>query len=38
MKVDQEKCCEVGASDFISKPVDIDKLITIIEKWLFKDL
>ena len=29
---DREKCLAAGAKEYISKPVDIDKLIAIIEK------
>lgn len=34
MKGDQEKCLEAGASDFIAKPLDVDQLIAMLEKWL----
>jgi CheY-like chemotaxis protein len=30
MKGDREKCLEVGASEYVSKPVDIEQLITIL--------
>lgn len=29
---DKEKCLEAGADDYISKPVDVDKLLTILSK------
>ncbi|TJZ51438.1 response regulator [Sphingobacterium olei] len=32
MHGDREKCIEAGAWDYISKPIDIDKLIAVIEK------
>lgn len=36
MKRDKEKCIEVGASDYISKPVHIDQLLSLIQVWLYK--
>lgn len=32
---DREKCIAVGASDYISKPVDIDQLISLLRVWLY---
>jgi CheY-like chemotaxis protein len=32
MPGDKEKCLEAGADDYISKPVDVDKLLTILSK------
>ena len=34
MKEDREKCIEAGANDYISKPVDIDKLLSLMRVWL----
>jgi len=34
MKNDREKCIEAGANDYISKPVDVDKLLSMIRVWL----
>ena len=34
MKHDREKCIEAGANDYISKPVDIDKLLSMMRVWL----
>jgi CheY-like chemotaxis protein/CHASE3 domain sensor protein len=34
MKNDRQKCIEAGASDYISKPVDVDKLLSMIRVWL----
>jgi DNA-binding response OmpR family regulator len=30
MKGDREKCIEAGATDYVSKPVDIDQLIAVL--------
>ena len=35
MMGDREKCIAVGASDFISKPVDIDQLVSLLRVWLY---
>lgn len=34
MKNDREKCIEAGANDYISKPVDMDKLLSMLRVWL----
>ncbi len=34
MKGDRQKCLDAGASDYISKPVDIDILLALIRVWL----
>jgi CheY-like chemotaxis protein/signal transduction histidine kinase len=34
MKNDREKCIEAGANDYISKPVDVDKLLSLLRVWL----
>ncbi|WP_242927382.1 response regulator [Pontibacter vulgaris] len=36
MKEDKEKCIEAGASDYIPKPVDTDKLLTLMRVWLYE--
>jgi len=33
MKGDREKCYEAGASDYISKPVDVGRLISVLKLW-----
>ncbi|WP_027377902.1 response regulator [Kaistella palustris] len=32
---DREKCIAVGASDYISKPVDIDQMVSLLRVWLY---
>lgn len=34
MKGDREKSMQIGASDYISKPIDVDKLISLMRVWL----
>ncbi|MGX5689115.1 response regulator [Arcticibacter tournemirensis] len=34
MKNDREKCMEAGANDYISKPLDINKLLSMMRVWL----
>jgi signal transduction histidine kinase/DNA-binding response OmpR family regulator/CHASE3 domain sensor protein len=33
---DREKCMQVGASDYISKPVDVDQLLSLLRVWLYQ--
>ena len=35
MMGDREKCIRAGASDYISKPVDIDQLTSLLRVWLY---
>ena len=36
MKGDREKCIEAGASDYVSKPVDPDELVSKLRTWLLR--
>ncbi|MDQ2656847.1 MAG: response regulator, partial [Bacteroidota bacterium] len=36
MKGDRQKCIEAGASDYITKPVKIDQLLSLMRLWFFK--
>jgi CheY-like chemotaxis protein len=36
MKKDYEQCISVGASDYLSKPIDISRLISMMRVWLYR--
>lgn len=36
MKGDREKCLEAGASDYVAKPVNMDKLLSLLRVWSYK--
>ncbi len=36
MSDEREKCIAAGASDYLSKPVNMDKLIAMLKVWLYK--
>jgi CheY-like chemotaxis protein len=35
MKGDREKSIASGASDYITKPVDVDQLLSLMRVWLY---
>jgi signal transduction histidine kinase/ligand-binding sensor domain-containing protein/CheY-like chemotaxis protein len=37
IKGDREKCLEAGMDDFIPKPIKRELLLSVIEKWAFRD-
>ena len=36
MKHDKEACISAGASDYISKPLQVDQLLSLLQVWLHK--
>jgi signal transduction histidine kinase/DNA-binding response OmpR family regulator/CHASE3 domain sensor protein len=36
MKDDQEKCMAAGANDYIAKPLDVEKLLSLVRVWMPK--
>lgn len=34
MKGDREKSIELGANDYVSKPIDLDRLVSLMQVWL----
>ncbi|MEH7417459.1 response regulator [Neobacillus drentensis] len=36
MKHNREECIQAGASDYISKPIDLDQLYSLIQVWLYR--
>jgi two-component system chemotaxis sensor kinase CheA len=38
MKGDRDKCLEAGASDYISKPLDVDQLLSLMRVWLYRQV
>ncbi len=36
MKDDQEKCLAAGANDYIAKPLDVEKLMSLVRVWMPK--
>ncbi len=36
MKGDRAKCIEAGASDYLAKPVNTEKLMSMMRVWLYR--
>jgi CheY-like chemotaxis protein len=36
MKGDREKCIDAGASDYITKPVAPEQLVSLLRVWLYR--
>ena len=36
MKDDQERCLEAGANDYIAKPLDVERLLSLVRVWMPK--
>ena len=34
MKGDKKKCINAGATDYLSKPIDVDKFLSLLKVWL----
>jgi len=36
MKDDQQQCIAAGASDYVAKPIDVEKLLSLLRVWMRK--
>jgi CheY-like chemotaxis protein len=36
MPEEQEKCMEAGANDYLTKPVDVERLLSLLRVWMFQ--
>ena len=36
MREDRDRCIEAGASDYITKPIDIDRLLSLMRVWMYR--
>jgi CheY-like chemotaxis protein len=35
MKGDRQRCITAGANDYLSKPIDIERLLSLLRVWLY---
>jgi DNA-binding response OmpR family regulator len=36
MREDRINCIEAGASDYLTKPIDVDRLLSMMRVWLYR--
>jgi CheY-like chemotaxis protein len=36
MRADKENCMKVGANDYVTKPIDIERLFSLMRIWLYR--
>ena len=36
MKDDKQKCIDAGANEYLTKPIDMNKFISLLRVWLYK--
>ena len=34
MRDDQERCIDAGANDYMAKPLDVEKLLSLVRVWM----
>jgi CheY-like chemotaxis protein len=36
MKEDRQKCIDAGANEYLTKPIDVEKLVSLMKVWLYR--